>query len=147
VKVILLRDVRGCGQANTTVDVSDGYASNFLLPHKYAVIATEDKLKEFEAKKAQAEAAKAKEEQELHTKIKSLEAKSVTIVARATEKGGLFKALGVVDIAKAIRAQHSLEIPEACIEVAGPIKTTGEHKTKLVSKTAKAEFMVVVAAQ
>ena len=52
-KVILLRDVRGCGRANTVVDVAQGYAANFLLPHKYAVAATEDKVREIEAKKAE----------------------------------------------------------------------------------------------
>ncbi len=145
-KVILLRDVRGCGQANTVVEVAQGYAANFLLPHKYAVAATEDKLKEFEAKKAQLEAAKAKEEEQLSTKVKSLEEKRVTITARATEKGGLFKSLGAADIAKAIRTELSLEIPESAIEVE-PIKTTGEHTVRLHSKHSKAEMIVVIAAQ
>ena len=145
-KVILLKDVRGCGQANTVVDVAQGYATNFLLPHKYAIAATEDKLKEFEAKKAQFDAAKAKEEEQLSNKVKSLEGKSVTITARATEKGGLFKTLGIADIAKAIRAEHSLEMPESSIEC-DPIKTTGEHKARLRSKNSKSELTVVIAAQ
>jgi large subunit ribosomal protein L9 len=145
-KVILLKDIRGCGQANTIVDVAQGYASNFLLPHKYAVAATEEKVKEIEGKKAQLEAQKLKEEEELSTKIKSLEGKSVTITARATEKGGLFKALGAQDIAKVIRAEHSLEIPDASIETE-PIKTVGEHKARLHSKNSKAELTVTIAAQ
>lgn len=145
-KVILLKDIRGCGQANTVVDVAQGYAANFLFPNKYAVAATEDKLKEFEAKKAQLDAAKAQEEEQLSSKVKSLEGKSVTITVRATEKGGLFKSLGAADIAKAIRAEHSLEIPEASIETE-PIKTTGERKARLHSKHSKAELTVVIAAQ
>jgi large subunit ribosomal protein L9 len=145
-KVILLRDVRGCGQANTIVEVAQGYAANFLLPHKYAIAATEDKVKEMEAKKAQIEAAKAQGEEQLSTKVKSLEGKQVTITARATEKGGLFKALGAADIAKAIRAEHSLEIPEDSITTE-PIKTVGEHKVRLTSKNSKAELTVVIAAQ
>ena len=145
-KVILLKDVRGCGQANTIVDVAQGYAANFLLPHKYAIAATEEKVKEMEAKKAQTEAAKAEAEEQLSKKVKSLEGKSVTINARATEKGGLFKALGAADIAKAIRAELSLEIPESSITT-DPIKTVGEHKVKLHSKNSKAEMVVVIAAQ
>jgi large subunit ribosomal protein L9 len=145
-KVILLKDVRGCGQANTVVDVAQGYATNFLLPNKYAVAATEDKVREIEAKKAQLDAAKAKEEEELSGKVKSLGGKSVTIAARATEKGGLFKALGAADISRAIRAEHSLEIPEASIDTE-PIKATGEHKVRLHSKNSKAEMSVVIAAQ
>lgn len=145
-KVILLKDVRGCGQANTIVDVAQGYAANFLLPHKYAVAATEDKVKEFEARRAQHEAAKAEAEEQLSKKVKSLEGKTVTITARATEKGGLFKSLGAADIAKVIRAEHSLEIPEASITTE-PIKTVGEHKVRLHSKNSKAELTVVIAAQ
>lgn len=145
-KVILMRDVRGCGLANTVVEVADGYAANFLLPHKYAVAATPEKLKEFEAKKAQLEAAKAKEEEQLSNKVKSLEGKKVTIVARATEKGGLFKSLTAPDIAKAIRTEHSLEMPESSIDT-DPIKTTGEHPIKLHSKHSKAQMTVVITAQ
>ncbi|HEV7449324.1 MAG TPA: 50S ribosomal protein L9 [Candidatus Paceibacterota bacterium] len=146
-KVILLKDVRGCGQANTIVDVAQGYAVNFLLPHKYAIAATEEKAKEMEEKKSQLEAAKAKEEEQLTNKIKSLEGKQVAIAARATEKGGLFKAITVADISKSIRAEHSLEIPESAIELSAPIKTVGEHKLRLVSKSAKANFTIVVSAQ
>lgn len=145
-KVILMKDVRGCGQANTVVEVAQGYAVNFLLPHKYAVPATDDKVKELEGKKAQLEAQKQKEESELSGMVKSLEGKSVTIAARATEKGGLFKALGAADIAKAIRAEHSLEIPEASIDTE-PVKTVGEHAVHLHSKNSKAGMTVIVAAQ
>ncbi len=141
-----MRDVRGCGQANTIVEVAQGYAANFLLPHKYAIAATEEKIKEMEGKKAQHEAQKLKEEEELSKKIKSLESKQVTITARATEKGGLFKALGAQDISKAIKAEHSLEIPESSITTE-PIKTVGEHKVRLASKNSKAELAVVIAAQ
>lgn len=144
--MILLKDVRGLGQANTVVSVADGYAHNFLLPHKYAIAATEEKVKEMEAKKAQLDAIRAKEEEQLTTKIKSLEGKSVTIVARATEKGGLFKTLSAHDIAKAIREEFKLEIPEPAIE-SEPIKTTGEHAVKLTSKTAKAQMTLVITAQ
>lgn len=145
-QVILLKDVRGLGQANTVVSVADGYAHNFLMPHKYAVAATEEKIKELESKRAQLEAAKAKEEEKLSATIKTLEGKSVTIVARATEKGGLFKSLGPADVAKAIRAEHNLEIPEAAI-AAEPIKTVGEHPVHLNSKHSKAILTVVIAAQ
>lgn len=145
-KVILLKDVRGCGQANTVVSVADGYAANFLLPHKYAVAATAEKVKEMEAKKAELDAIRVKEEEQLTAKVKSLEGKSVTIAARATEKGGLFKSLGAHDISKAIREQLSLEIPEPAIEVE-PIKTVGEHKVALSSKHSKAQMTLVVAAQ
>lgn len=145
-KVILLKDVRGCGQANTIVDVADGYAANFLFPHKYATAATEDKVKEIESRKAQLDAERQKAEEDLIRKIQSLEGKKITVTVRATEKGGLFKALHAEDIVKSIRLEHNLEIPIDAV-IVDPIKTVGEHKVRLASKSAKAELSVAVTAQ
>ncbi|MDB5225385.1 MAG: ribosomal protein [Candidatus Adlerbacteria bacterium] len=145
-KVILQKDIRGLGRAHEIKDVADGYALNFLLPHKYAVAATPEKLKEVEAGRAAREAAEQKEEAALVSKLDSLNGKSVTVSARATEKGGLFKAITAADIAKAIRSEQSLEILESAIELPAPVKTVGEHKAILSSKTKKAELLVVVAA-
>lgn len=145
-KVILLKDVRGLGRAHEVKDVADGYAHNFLLPHTYAVVATDERLKEIEAKRARAEEARQKEEEQLIKKVQSLNGKKVTIAARATEKGGLFKSLAAADVAKAIRLEHSLEIPEAAIEM-DHLKTVGEHKIGLRAKSAKAELVVTIVAQ
>lgn len=136
--------MRGLGQANTAVDVADGYAHNFLFPRKYAVAATEEKIKELEAKKAQLEAQRQKEEEQLMSKVASLNGKKVTIAARATEKGGLFKAITPADVAKAIRLEHSLEIPETAIAM-DHIKTVGEHAVRLKSKTKESPLTVVIA--
>lgn len=145
-KVILLRDVRGLGQVHDIKDVAQGYAHNFLLPHKYAVAATEEKLKEIEAKKAQLETERIQEEERLAANIQSLEHKRVTIVARATEKGGLFKSLTAADVSKVIKLEYGLDIPEAAIEIEH-LKTVGEHQARLRSKSAQAECTVVVVAQ
>lgn len=146
-KVILLKDVRGVGHHGEIKHVADGYAINKLFPTKLAEPATEEKMKQIEAQKAQAEAARAKEEAELDTKVLALRGKKVSIAARATEKGGLFKSITEHDVAKAIRAEHSLEIPEDTIGIAEPIKTVGEHMVSLKSKNYKAEFGVVVTNQ
>lgn len=145
-KVILLKDVRGCGQANTVVSVADGYAHNFLLPHKYAVAATDEKIKELEIKKAQSEAAKQQAEADLAKKVQSLEGKTIKIAVRSTEKGGLFKAVTPADVSKQIRLEYALEIPESAIEM-DHIKTTGEHKVVLQGKAAKATLGIIVTPQ
>lgn len=145
-KVILLKDVRGVGHHGEIKTVADGYAINALFPRKLAEPATEEKIAQFEATKAQLEAQRKLEEEQLDSKVQSLREKSVTLSIRATEKGGLFKAVHEKDVAKAIRAEHSLEIPEECIHFPEHIKTIGEHKVLLHSKNQKAELGVVVTA-
>jgi large subunit ribosomal protein L9 len=145
-KVILLKDVRGVGQYGDIKNVADGYAINKLFPQKFAEPATEAKIKELEAKKAEVEAQRQKEEEQLSNKINALRGKRVTLTARATEKGGLFKTVAAEDVVKAIRVEHSLEIPADAVKFSEPIKTTGEHALTLKSKNAEADFSVVVTA-
>lgn len=145
-KVIMLKDVRGVGQHGTIQNVADGYAVNKLLPQKLAEPATEAATARIEAAQAAKAAELVKQEEQLDTKVASLAGKRVSISARATEKGGLFKSIGPADIAKAVRLEHNLEVPEASIHVPEHIKTVGEHPVLLRSKNKKSELMVVVVA-
>ncbi len=145
-KVILLKDVRGVGMHGEIKNVADGYAINGLFPKKLAEAATEEKIAQYEAKKAEHEAEAAKEQELLDNKVSALRGKKVTISARATEKGGLFKAVHEKDVAKAILGEHALAIAEESIKFPEPIKTVGEHVAMLSSKNNKAEFGVVVVA-
>lgn len=145
-KVILLKDVRGVGQRGDVRDVADGYAMNALFPKQLAEPATPEKIKQLEAGRQAQEAQLQQAEAELTRKIEMLRGKKITIPARATEKGGLFKAVAPKDIAKALLAEHSLDIPEGAIELPQPIKTLGEHIATLSSKTKKADIGVTVAA-
>jgi large subunit ribosomal protein L9 len=145
-KVILLKDIRGVGQHNEIKNVADGYAINYLFPHKLAEQASDEKVKQIEAQKQAHDAERAKEDEQLTKKVMSLRGKKITLTARATEKGGLFKSITVKDVAKAILAEHSLEIPEASITVPDHIKTTGEHPVILASKTEKVELTVAIIA-
>lgn len=134
------------GQHGEIKNVSDGYASNFLFPQKLAVPATEEKIAEHASQLAAREAEHAKEEEQLANKLAMLRGKSVTITARATEKGGLFKAITQKEVVKAIRTELSLEIPEDAVASSVHIKTTGEHEVELASKTAKAKITLVISA-
>src|SRR5665213_1969010 len=97
-KVILLKDVRGLGVHHAIKDVSDGYAINFLLPQKLAEAATEEKVKRLAQQKETHEAEVLAQEAALDMTVASAEGKTISLTARATEKGGLFKALTVKDI-------------------------------------------------
>ncbi len=143
-KVILLKDVRGVGMHGEIKNVADGYATNGLFPKKLAEAATAEKIAEVEAKRAAHEAEAAKEAEQLDNKVSALRGKTVTISNRATEKGGLFKAVHEKDVAKAILEEHALAIPEDAISFPEPIKTVGEHVVILKSKNQKAELGVVV---
>lgn len=144
-QVILLRDVRGCGHAHEVKTVADGFATNFLFPRKLATPATEEKIQELEAQAAARAAERRKESAELDHKIQALHGKEIIIEARATEKGGLFKAIHAGDIVKAIRMQQSLEIPQDAIQTE-PIKTLGGHTVELAGPTHKATLTLTVRA-
>ena len=145
-KVILLKDVRGVGMHGEIKNVADGYAINGLFPKKLAEAATPEKVAKFEAMRAEHEAQKAQEEEQFDNKVAALRGKKVSLSIRATEKGGLFKAVHEKDVAKAILGEHALGIPEGAITFPEPIKTVGEHVVMLKSKNNKAEFGVVVVA-
>ncbi len=145
-KIILLKDVRGIGMHGDVKNVADGYAHNFLLPQKLAEPATEDKVKEMEGRKQEHAAAMQKEEAALTEKIMQLRGKKVVLSARATEKGGLFKAIAAKDVIRAIKAEHEIDIPEEALEFSEHIKTVGEHTALLKSKTQKVELVVAVVA-
>lgn len=145
-KVILLKDVRGVGQHGDIKNVADGYAVNFLFPQKIAEPATDEKIANLESQKQAHVAELEKKEQELTDKILSLRGKKVVLSARATEKGGLFKAVSAKEIARAIKTEHEVEVPEDTMHFPEHIKTTGEHVIVLQSKSQKVELAVAIVA-
>ncbi len=145
-KVIFLKDVRGVGRAHDIKNVADGYATNFLFRNKLAEPATEEKVAKLESEKAAHDAELEKAESELVQKINSLRGKTVTIKARATEKGGLFKSITGKDVVHAIVVEHKVAIPESVVEITEHIKTTGSHTVALRSKKGMSELTVAIIA-
>jgi large subunit ribosomal protein L9 len=143
-KVIFLKDVRGVGRAHEIKNVADGYAINFLFKQKLAEPATDEKVQAIESKAKAHEAELEKQEAELTQKVLSLRGKRVVLKARATEKGGLFKAIAGKDIMKAIKDEHGVELPEDAFTFPEHIKTIGEHVVLASSKTQKAELVVAI---
>jgi len=143
-KIILLKDVRKVGHKDEIKNVADGYATNFLLPQNLAVAASPEKVAEIEKKQAATSAEKAQEEVALESAVRSLAGQKISVSARATPKGGLFKAITVSDIAKAVREQTQITLPERVIALEAPIKTTGEHEVALLSAKTGATMILVV---
>lgn len=145
-KVIFLKDVRGVGHAHEVKNVSDGYAINFLFKNKLAEPATPEKVAAIEAKARAHEAELEKAEAELTQKVQSLRGKKITIEARATEKGGLFKSITPKDVAHQVVVQLKVAIPETAVSLPEHLKTIGEHTVTLHSKAVKAELTLEIKA-
>lgn len=125
-KVILLTDVKGSGKKDDIINVSDGYARNFLLPRKLAVEATPGASKEIERKRAIENERERERKLNAEKKAASLRGKVVTVVAKCGDKGRLYGSVTAQEIADALNKQHGVEIDKRKIELAEPIRTVGE---------------------
>ena len=129
-KVILQADVKGQGKRGQMIDVSDGYARNFLLPRKLAVPATADNMNVMKQQEKAKAAQLAKEKAEAEAAAKKLQSVIVKISARAGGAGKLFGAVTSKEIAEALAQQHGIEIEKNRIVQAEPIKTFGSYEVK-----------------
>ncbi len=146
-KVILIKDVAKVGQHGTVKEVADGYALNFLIARGLAIQATPDKVATYEAAQKKEREAREKEQVALLSTVRSLEGSRIEIVARATEKGGLFKSITAADVARAITEQKGVRIAEDIVALAKPIKEVGEHAITLIAGKAKANITFAVIAK
>lgn len=129
-KVILLQDVKAQGKKGQLLEVSDGYARNFLLPRKLAVEATADAVN---AKKNADEAAAfhAAEDKKAALALQAaLKDKPVRIRAKAGSNGRLFGSVTTKEVSEALKAQYGIELPKTRLELAEPIKAFGTYQVK-----------------
>ena len=129
-KVILQKDVKGKGKKGQMIDVAEGYARNFLLPQKLAIIATADAMNtmNLQAKaKAKADAEAKAAAQAIAEKLKSCQVK---IAAKGGNGGKLFGAVTGKEIAAALKEQHAMEIDSKKLVLAEPIKSFGSYEVK-----------------
>jgi large subunit ribosomal protein L9 len=131
VKVVLTSEVKGTGKKGEVINVSEGYARNFLLPKGYAVEATDKNLKELERQKAVLEKKKAEELKKAQNLKKQLDAIVIEVSVKAGEGGRLFGAITAKDIGETIEKKHGLDIDKRKIELKSPIKTLGDHQVTI----------------
>lgn len=129
-KVILLQDVKGQGKKGEMLNVSDGYARNFLFPRKLAMEATTDainakNIQDAAARRREAEERKAADE--LRKKLKEM---PVRLQAKAGTGGRLFGSITTKEISEGLKAQHGVEIPKAKLVQEEPIKSFGTFEVK-----------------
>ncbi|MDR3572144.1 MAG: 50S ribosomal protein L9 [Candidatus Pacebacteria bacterium] len=143
-KVLMIKDVGGVGRRGEIKEITDGYALNNLIPRGLAVQATPEKIKAHEAATQQQNEQRAKEQQALIHKVQSLENARIELSAKATQKGGLFKSLGITDIKKAILSQRQIDLPEEAIMLEKPIKEIGDHAVEIKTAGTKARLIVSI---
>ena len=131
-KVILLSDVKGVGKKQEIVNVSDGYARNFLFPRKLAMDATPGAAKELEKKQAAERARETERRLAAEKKAASLRGKVITVVAKCGAQGRLYGSVTGAEIAQALNEQHGVEVDKRKIDLAEPIRAVGE--TEVVVK-------------
>jgi len=124
-KIILMDDVPALGRRGEVRDVSDGYARNYLLPHKLALHATAANLKNLEQIKASQDAAAAKLTAQAQEQARAIEALHFAQARQASDEGRLFGSIGKADIA-AFLSQHGVEVERRRIAMDEPIKSLGD---------------------
>lgn len=125
-KVILLQDIKGTGKKDQIMEVSDGFARNYLLPRKLAREATSEALNSIEKSKSAQKHRDDVKKQEAEAKAHELKGKVVMVSARGGEGGRLYGSITAQEIGDALKAQHGVDIDKRKIELDEPVRTAGQ---------------------
>ena len=130
-KVILTQDVKGQGKKDQIIEVSDGYARNFLLPRKLAIVADTKAVSEVKSKEASKQHKIDVEKQEARALAEKLSTLTVKIVESAGNENRLYGAVTSKDIAEKLAKDHKITIDKKKIVMSEPIKTFGTYKVEV----------------
>lgn len=134
VKVILSKDDKVLGETGDIVEVSDGYARNYLVPKSLAVVATEGNIKHYESiKRAQAKKIAKLVEAENGVKTK-IEGASLSITVKAGENKKLFGSVTNEMIANILHTELEVDVHRKRITILAPIKQVGKHAINIKLK-------------
>ena len=125
IKVILTSDVEKLGKAGEMVNAKTGFARNFLLPNKLAVQATKENIKIWEEKQAELRAIERENIKNANELKEKIENTKVKIIAKTGEGDRLFGSITSMDIEKALKEQHGLDVDKKKIEMKDNIKSLG----------------------
>ena len=129
--VILTKDVKGTGKAGEVVKVSDGYARNMLIPKGLAKEATEGNVRNLEKQKTLAAEKQAEQKAAAQKQAEALEKITLEIKSKGGESGKLFGSITSKDISEALLKQENIKVDKKKIEMASPIKQTGQTEVTL----------------
>ena len=126
-KVILLQDVKGKGKKGQMLEVSDGYARNFMLPRKLAVEATADAINTMRMNDKATQERIAREKAEAMALAQQLREMTLVVTAKGGGAGRLFGSVTNQEIADALKAKTGVTIDKRKIVIADPIKNVGTY--------------------
>lgn len=127
-KVILQADVKGLGKKDQLVNVSDGYARNFLFPKKLAVEPTANNINLMNQKNESIKNKKIKDIELANKVAEKLKEITLTFKAKAGDNGKLFGAITSKEISEELKAKYGIEIDKKKIVLSEPIKNTGTYE-------------------
>src|SRR5690625_2265398 len=124
-KVILIKDVKGQGKKGDVVNVSVGYARNFLFKNNLAEEATPGNLRVLKAQQQKSEQAEEKEKEEAEELKRNLAELTIEIKAKAGDRGRLFGSITNKQIAEVLRKEYGYKVDRRKIELDQPIRALG----------------------
>ena len=130
-KVILLENVQGSGKAGDLIEVSDGYARNFLIPKKLATEATPKNLNLLKQQEDKRKKQKDREISEAKSAQEKLQNLTVKVIAKGGEGGRLFGSVTTKEIVEALQAQEGIKLEKNKLVQDDPIKTCGTYEVKV----------------
>ena len=143
-KVILKEDVQNLGQQGDVVEVKSGYARNYLMPQKLAILFTKQQKKSIEEAQRVEERKLEREKDQLESVLKQVEDLSLSLKMQSEEDSKLFGSVTKLDIVKLLE-ENGITIDKKYVDLSSPIKTLGEHKVNIVfTREMSASFTLTV---
>jgi large subunit ribosomal protein L9 len=131
VKVVLRDDVENVGRKGDLIEVTDGFARNFLVPRGLAMKATKGVVQQAEAMRRNREARDARDREAAQALADQLTGKRIELRARAGEGGRLFGSVTSADVADAVRAQTGVELDRRKTQLSEPLKELGAVEVRV----------------
>lgn len=146
VQVILTENVAGQGKKGEIVNVSEGYASNFLVKQNKGIIATPEELKKLDAKKAKKAKAEEDKKIEAQEEKKKIESKTLNLSVKVGNNGKVFGAITAKEVVAEIEKVTGIKVDKK--KVTANFKSTGEHTAEVkLHPEVKAQVKVIISGQ
>lgn len=129
-KVILKEDVQNLGQQGDVVEVKSGYARNYLMPKKLAILFTAQQQKSIEEAQRMEVRKLEREKDQLESILKEVKSLSLSLKMKSEDDDKLFGSVTKLDIVK-ILEENGIKIDKKYIDLDSPIKTLGEHEVNV----------------
>ena len=143
-KVILKEDVQNLGQQGDVVEVKSGYARNYLMPQKLAILFTKQQKKSIEEAQIVEKRKLEREKDQLESVLKQVKDLNLSLKMQSEEDNKLFGSVTKLDIVKLLD-ENGITIDKKYIDLSSPIKTLGEHKVNIVfTKEMSGSFTLAV---